>query len=372
MNREQQVTLLREDVDAWNSWRQSIVDPPLDLRGAQLRGTRLAGANLCRTVLSRADLAGCDLSMCDLRSATLGSADLSEANLDHAILDAAVLDDAVARETNFNRSSLRGCSLDRADLTNAVLQGADLTDASFRDSQLIGADLAETLFRRTTLSGADVTNAALMGTVFAWTDLSEVVGLEACVHIGASSADQKSLACLGDEHEGFLAGMGVPFGSRAAATAPPLSSPMASCFISHASEDLSFARKLRDDLHRNGLRAWLAADELQVGDRLRGSIERSIWQHDYVLLVVSANSIKSSWVAHEVEIVVRKERETNMSSLLPIRLDETCELDGSHWKDSALNDRLMCDFVGWQDENKYRGALKRILERMVKIPPSAP
>ncbi len=62
-----QLALLKQGVDVWNTWRSKnpdvgLVLPQADLRCAGLRGADLSGANLIEADLSEAFLSGANLS----------------------------------------------------------------------------------------------------------------------------------------------------------------------------------------------------------------------------------------------------------------------------------------------------------------------
>src|SRR5579864_7446498 len=65
MPNEEQLRLLKQDVEAWNTWRQNNPGVIPDLRAADLRGADLRGADLSEADLRDADLSGADLSGTD-------------------------------------------------------------------------------------------------------------------------------------------------------------------------------------------------------------------------------------------------------------------------------------------------------------------
>ena len=56
MANSDQVAMLKEDVDAWNTWRSENPNVVPDLSGAKLYGANLSGANLSGAYLSQAHL----------------------------------------------------------------------------------------------------------------------------------------------------------------------------------------------------------------------------------------------------------------------------------------------------------------------------
>jgi hypothetical protein len=80
-----------------------------------------------------------------------------------------------------------------------------------------------------------------------------------------------------------------------------------SCFISYSTKDQAFCQRLHNDLQAAGVRCSFAPEDLKIGDKLRDTIETAIRLHDKLLLVLSDNSIASSWVEAEVESALERE-----------------------------------------------------------------
>jgi hypothetical protein len=123
MANDEHVALLKQDVTAWNAWRQANPDIRPDLSGAilrgqnlilaDLRGADLHGANLTKANLNAADLrCGADLRCkADLRGANLGGADLTEARLGGADLRGAFLQNSILVDTDLTGADLTDCSV---------------------------------------------------------------------------------------------------------------------------------------------------------------------------------------------------------------------------------------------------------------------
>ncbi len=161
MAHEEHFTLLKQGVDAWNSWR---LDHP------EVR-PNFSTAHLTDAVLRKADLRGADLSGADLMGADLMGAILTDADLSGAILSGAVLSDAVLNGTDLMGAILSGAVLNgaimmEANLSGAILTNAVLSDAVLRRADLIGADLAGANLSGANLIGAKLNGADLMGADF--------------------------------------------------------------------------------------------------------------------------------------------------------------------------------------------------------------
>ena len=96
---ENQLKMIREDVDLWNAWRVEHADDKIDL--------------------SNADLERCDLILADLAGANLSGASLVMANLKAADL----------RGANLSNANLVGARMIGVDLVAANISGADLRTA---------------------------------------------------------------------------------------------------------------------------------------------------------------------------------------------------------------------------------------------------
>ena len=73
---EEQVTLLKSGVEAWNKWREENPDAAAKLFEADLAGVELSEANLRRADLQRVQFPDSDLAHVDLRDANLRDANL--------------------------------------------------------------------------------------------------------------------------------------------------------------------------------------------------------------------------------------------------------------------------------------------------------
>jgi uncharacterized protein YjbI with pentapeptide repeats len=142
MANPEQLQIVQQGPEAWNSWRQEVGDIDIDLSDADLiasdlRTANLRGANLRGANLSRADLRGANLSGANVRRADFTGANLFGADLSHA--------------------DLRQANLSRADLRTADVRRADFSGANLFDAGLSGVDLSEADLRGTTLPrGIDV------------------------------------------------------------------------------------------------------------------------------------------------------------------------------------------------------------------------
>jgi hypothetical protein len=108
-------------------------------------------------------------------------------------------------------------------------------------------------------------------------------------------------------------------------------------FVSHASEDKLFVRKLVEALREQNLNVWLDERELQVGDSIVAGVSQGLKNADYLVAVVSKASIGSSWVQAELNATLMEELSGKGVAVLPV-LIEDCELP------TLLKDRVYADF----------------------------
>lgn len=143
--------------------------------------------------------------------------------------------------------------------------------------------------------------------------------------------------------------------------------PRYSCFISFSSADKEFVTMLVADLRRHGIRCWFSDDCLRIGARTRREIDKAIRAHDKLLVVMSKNSIRSTWVEREVEMGFAEENIRGANVLFPIRLDDQISNVEDGWPGDIQRMRNVCDLSRWREKTEYQAALERILRDLVKV-----
>jgi uncharacterized protein YjbI with pentapeptide repeats len=310
-------TILRRGKEDWNQWRLEHPDIRPDLHGLSWPGCHL---NLY------------DLTFADLRDATLYAGEFS-----HSFFEGANLQDANLNSTYFFHAELKGANLARTDLSAANLVRADLTNS-------------------------DLSEAKLVETVFGGTCLSNTQGLETCKFLGPCTLDLRTIAQSWPLPLAFLRGCGLP--ETFIEFLPSfLQDPIQfySCFISYSTKDHEFAERLYADLQTKGLRCWFAPEDLKIGDRFRQRINESIRLHDKLLLILSEESIASSWVEEEVEAALEREKKENRLVLCPITIDGTVWDSDRAWAASLRRIRHIGDFRNWKNYDAYTKSFGRLL-----------
>jgi uncharacterized protein YjbI with pentapeptide repeats len=347
MANPEHLEILASGVPAWNAWRAENrgINPDLpgaDLSGAHLVGVNLSGANLSYGNLSRAELINANLNSANLTAVDLQVAELTGADLSSAHLTAA--------------------DLSRAYLINANLSRATLSRAS----------LMRTLFRRTILAHAQLSRARMGDVVIADVDLSEAIGLDGVIHRSPSTIGIDTIyRSQGKISDAFLRGAGVPENliayMRSLAGA---AFDFYACFISYAADDHDFALRLHADLQAREVRCWHAPEDARTSERFRSNVEESIRIHEKLLLVLSRNSVRSAWVAKEVEAALERERREKRKVLFPVRLDDEVMETDEALAAEIRRTRQIADMSGWKDHDAYAIAFERLLRDLAAGEPA--
>lgn len=153
MASKEQLSILAEGLEAWNSWRIEHSGESIDLSDADLRKLEFG----LLPALRRADARGLipknaswSFVMNEIVGYDVMPLNLRAVDLRGAKLDGADLRKADCRGSDFSGASLKAVEFGRADLSSARFVNADLSGAKLR-----GADLSESVFMRTKVEGAD-------------------------------------------------------------------------------------------------------------------------------------------------------------------------------------------------------------------------
>jgi uncharacterized protein YjbI with pentapeptide repeats len=426
MANAEQLSILKRGVKAWNEWRAKNIYVytdlneadlnGVDLGGADLRITHLRRANLFRADLSGANLSGADLSDADLREANLGQTDLTKANLNGAKLNsaygkeanlsqanllAASLRNANFSHANFSHVNLMVATLSGADLSEVNLSGSNLTKAHLSGVRLLRADLSEATLTRTNLTKSNLLEAKFIktdlmaaifleasvgNTVFANSDLGQVIGLDRLVHRAPSHISTDTfILSEGKLPDAFLRGCGL---SDADIEYARLSNPALSVeeinerltkirdlreaqavqisplFISYSLANSPFVDKIGEKLSKKGIRYWRDMHENQ-SEGMEHPIDGAIGHDSKVVLILSEHSMQSDWVEQEVKEARTLEKERAHPILFPIALDVS-------WKDGRVPKRVMettaefniLDFSAWRDDQRFEKMFHTLLEKL--------
>ena len=322
MANPEHVEIVKAGADAIADWRKKNPEVTLDLEGAHIMRV--------------------DLWLADLRGANLARVEMEQSDL---------------RDANLAGADFSGANLAASDLTFARLDGANLQRADLRFANLTS----------TTVSDVDFEGAVFSFTVLGGVDLSEASGLESVFHEMPSVIDEQTLRRSWPLPDVLLRGVGmseewIDFARATYGKAIQFYS----CFISYSSKADEFAKRLHADLQAEGVRCWFAPEDLRIGDKFRVRIDEAIRLHDKLLLILSEDSVNSTWVEDEVENAFGKERKakkdgTERTVLFPIRLDSAVEDTNAAWASAIQRTRHIGDFSAWKDHDAYQEAFQRLL-----------
>jgi CheY-like chemotaxis protein len=139
-------------------------------------------------------------------------------------------------------------------------------------------------------------------------------------------------------------------------------------FISYAREDELSARRIRKFLIRNGVTAWLDAEDLIPGQEWEAEIRRALRGSHLVLVCLSNKSItKRGYVQKEIRLALDLADEEPHGSIfaVPLRLEE-CAVP------EPLTKWQWLDFFKSDSEAKLLNALRIRAETLGVLPPSGP
>ena len=100
---------------------------------------------------------------------------------------------------------------------------------------------------------------------------------------------------------------------------------MRTVFISYSSTDKEFVDRLSSDLKILGLGVWLDRWEIKVGDSIISKVNDGLARNDYLIVVLSPDSINSNWVRKEVFSILMSEINSGKVKILPV-LYKQCEV----------------------------------------------
>lgn len=98
----------------------------------------------------------------------------------------------------------------------------------------------------------------------------------------------------------------------------------ANVFLSHASEDKEFVRRLARDLRRFGASVWVDEGAIHIGDSLLEKIKSGLRAVEFLGIILSPRSTASEWVKREIELALSLE-DGRQLKFLPIVIED-CEL----------------------------------------------
>lgn len=96
-------------------------------------------------------------------------------------------------------------------------------------------------------------------------------------------------------------------------------------FVSYSTKDREFVGRLLHDLTSGNIPIWIDTLEIKVGDSIIEAISKGIEQVEFFAIVLSPNSVNSTWVQRELNAALMKEMELKRVFILPI-IHQDCEV----------------------------------------------
>jgi uncharacterized protein YjbI with pentapeptide repeats len=372
--------VLKRGTHAWNSWRSAHPNVRPDLEGAKIRKISLEGINLHKAnlrkvqfvngSLNNANLQGADLrdanfTGASLRQAKLARADLSGARLLNTNLDKADLRSSASISGDFSGSKMTSCRLENVNWEKVILKGVDLTAACLKEARLERVDFRSAILKFVVVDHADFKNAIFGDTILAAMDMSKAIGLDSTKHPRPSQITTDTIRrSRSNVPEKFFRACGMPVAMLEAIPItliedrPKWYHP---AFISYAHEDQAFADRLFGNLRAGGVQCWLDDHYLKYGQPLQKTVDNAIHNHEKMILVLSKSSMNSSWVEHEVELALSRERRIKQDILIPVMIDDTVKKCKESWLATIYDTRRVGDFRRWRDFEPYIASLEKLL-----------
>ena len=129
-------------------------------------------------------------------------------------------------------------------------------------------------------------------------------------------------------------------------------------FVSYASEDKTFARKIARGLQEAGLKVWFDEFALEAGDSLRRSIDRGVKDSEYGVVILSPSFFKKEWPQKELDGLIARD-DGQKKVIIPIWYKATA--DDVRDYSPSLADKLSIYYAG-----SLRGVLTKILRAIYK------
>lgn len=89
-------------------------------------------------------------------------------------------------------------------------------------------------------------------------------------------------------------------------------------FISHSKMNRRRAKRLASLLVLNGVRVWYDEWELLIGHDIYDKVYQGILDADYLALLITKTSLKSSWVMEELSLARQRELDEKSVTVLPL------------------------------------------------------
>lgn len=135
---------------------------------------------------------------------------------------------------------------------------------------------------------------------------------------------------------------------------------MADVFISYARGDSEPANQLATELRARGISVFFDKEVLVAGTNYHTEIARALGAAKAVVVLLSANTKRSSWVQEELSAVIEK---TNGPRVIPVFLDSHAK---ENWVWPLVSDRQVVDLSNRRE--KISEVASRLAEELIPKP----
>jgi hypothetical protein len=132
---------------------------------------------------------------------------------------------------------------------------------------------------------------------------------------------------------------------------------MPKAFISYTSSDRALVQKLAKDLLDRGIGIFIDTWDIGPADSIIEKMEEGLNTSDFLLLAISAASLKSHWVRLELNSAQMRELDRKQITVIPLRLDESPV-------PTLLAQKRYIDF-----RSSYKTALNEVVAALLKRRP---
>ena len=92
-------------------------------------------------------------------------------------------------------------------------------------------------------------------------------------------------------------------------------------FICHNSKDHDFVFKLISKMKKEQIVIWIDDWEIDIGDSIIEKVNEGLEASDFLIAIISENSIESNWVKRELNSTLQRQLNDRDITILPVLLD---------------------------------------------------
>lgn len=134
--------------------------------------------------------------------------------------------------------------------------------------------------------------------------------------------------------------------------------PTSKIFISHSSVDKPFVRKLISTLSESNLNFWIDEQEINVGDDIQKSVSENLKASNFLIAVISKNSVNSKWVNFELSQFMGFADNQN---IIPLLIDK-----GQQFNEPIDNLIRRLKYLDFSDENNWDKNIDDLKQALAK------